>query len=185
MSNESTVRSALTMLRWLLLLAVGAVPAGKLAGQDFIPPATVEPSKIQIGLHGFSTRLGWDFKDGGGTIISLALDLGYLGFSQVRLRPSAEIGFSEEVDTYVVNAEVLYRFSPDTEEAVPYVGMGLALAGRDDCESEPSCPGVWLQFALGVELTFRDNMSWVFEYHVEDALRRHRLFFGLTSRRGG
>lgn len=65
------------------------------------------------------------------------------------------------------------------------VERGLALAGRDDCEFEPSCPGVWLQFALGVELTFRDNMSWVFEYHVEDALRRHRLFFGLTSRRGG
>ncbi len=182
------VRSALTVLRWLLLLVVGIVPAGKLTGQDFIPPATgeqaAERSKIQIGLYGFSTRLGWDFKDGGSTIIGLALDLGHVGFSQVRLRPSAEIGFGEEVDTYVVNAEVLYRFSPETEKAVPYVGMGLALAGRDDCEFEPSCPAVWLQIALGFELTFRDNMSWIFEYHVEDALRRHRLFLGLTSRRG-
>ena len=184
MSNESTVRSALTVLRCLLLLVVGVVPAGKLTGQDFPPPAMGEGSKIQIGLYGFSTRLGWDFKDGGATIISLALDVGHVGFSQVRLRPSAEIGFAEDVDTYVVNAEVLYRFSPDTEKAVPYVGMGLALAGRDDCEFEPSCPGVWLQFALGVELTFRDNMNWIFEYHVEDALRRHRLFLGLTSRRG-
>ncbi len=179
------VRSALTVLRWLLLLVVGVMPSAKLTGQDFIPPPTGEPSKIQVGLYGFSTRLGWDFKDGGGAIIGLALDLGHVGFSQVRLRPSAEIGFGEEVDTYVVNAEVLYRFSPDTEKAVPYVGMGLALAGRDDCEFEPSCPGVWLQFALGVELTFRDNMSWIFEYHVEDTLGRHRLFFGLTSRRGG
>jgi hypothetical protein len=166
-------------------MVVGAVPAGKLTGQDFIPPATGEPSKTQIGLYGFSTRLGWDFKDGGATIIGLALDLGHVGFSQVRLRPSAEIGFAEDVDTYVVNAEVLYRFSPDTEKAVPYVGMGLGLAGRDDCEfALQSCPEVWLQFALGFELTFRDNLSWIFEYHAEDALRRHRLFLGLTSRRG-
>ncbi len=189
MSNESMVRSALTVLRWLLLLVVGVVPAGELTGQDFTPPETgeqaAEGSKIQLGLYGFSTRLGWDFEDDGGAIVSLALDLGNLGSSQVRLRPSVEIGFAEDVDTYVANIEILYRFTPDTEKAVPYVGLGLALAGRDDCELEPSCPGVWLQFALGVELTFRNNMNWIFEYHAEDAWRRHRLFLGLTSRRGG
>ncbi len=182
------VRPALTVLRWLLLLVVGMVPAGKLTGQDFVPPTTggqeAESSKIQIGLYGFSTRLGWDFEDGGG-IVSLALDLGNLGSSQVRLRPSVEIGFTEDVDTYVANAEVLYRFTPDTERAVPYVGLGLALAGRDNCQFTPGCPEVWLQFALGFELTLRDNMSWILEYHAEDAVSRHRLFFGLTSRRGG
>ncbi len=183
------VRSALTVLRWLLLLVVGIVPAEKLTGQDFIPPATggqaAEGSKIQIGLYGVSTRLGWDFEDDGGAIVSLALDLGNLGSSQVRLRPSVEIGFAEDVDTYVINAEILYRFTPDTEKAVPYVGMGLGLAGRDNCGSTPSCPEVWLQFALGFEVTFRDNLNWVLESHGEDAVNRHRLFFGLTSRRGG
>ncbi len=189
MSNESMVRSALTVLRWLLLLVVGVVPAGELTGQDFTPPETgeqaAEGSRIQLGLYGFSTRLGWDFEDDGGAIVSLALDLGNLGSSQVRLRPSVEIGFAEDVDTYVANVEILYRFTPDTEKAVPYVGLGLALAGRDDCELEPSCPEVWLQFALGFEVTFRDNLSWMLEYHGEDAVNRHRLFLGLTTRRGG
>ena len=184
------VRSAVMVLRWLVLLVVGVVPARTLTAQDFIPPEASgqagEGSKIQIGVYGFSTLLGWDFEADGAGIVSFALDLGNLGSSQVRLRPSVEIGFAGDVDTYVVNAEVLYRFTLDTEKAVPYVGLGLALAGRDDCEfALQGCPEVWLQFALGFELMFRDNMNWIFEYHGEDALNRHRLFFGLTSRRGG
>ena len=189
MNNKSMVRATLSVLRWLLvLLVVGIVPSGKLTAQDFAPPETgqaTEGSKIQIGLYGFSTRLGWDFGSDGDGVVSFALDLGNLGSSQVRLRPSAEIGFAGGVDTYVVSAEVLYRFTPDTEKAVPYVGIGLGIAGRDNCEFTLGCPEPWLQFALGFELTFRDNMNWVFEYHGEDALSRHRLFFGLTSRRGG
>ncbi len=189
MSNESMVRSAVMVLRSLVLLGIGVVPARTLTAQDFIPPETsgqaAEGSKIQIGVYGFSTRLGWDFGDDAGGIVSLALDLGNLGSSQVRLRPSVEIGFTEEIDTYVVSAEVLYRFTVDTEKAVPYIGLGVGLAGRDDCEVVPSCPEAWLQFALGFELLFRDNMNWLFEYHAEDALNRHRLFFGLTTRRGG
>ncbi len=188
MSNESMVRPTLTPLRWLLLLVVVGAPLGKLTAQDFAPPETgqaAEGSKIKIGLYGFGARLGWDFEEDARGIVSLTLDLGNLGSPQVRLRPSVEIGFAEDDNTYVVNAEVLYRFSPDTEKAVPYVGLGLGVAGQDDCEFAPSCPGVWLQFVLGFELAFRDNMNWLLEYHAEDAVRRHRLFIGLTSRRGG
>ncbi len=187
MGNKSMVRATWSVLRCLLVLVVGLVPSGKATAQDFIPPGgAAEGSKTQLGLFGFSTRLGWDFEADGAGIVSLGVDLGNLGSSRLRMRPSVEIGFAGDIDIYVVNAELLYRFTPDTEKAVPYVGLGLALAGRDDCEfALQSCPEVWLQFALGFELTFRDNMNWIFEYHGEDALSRHRLFFGLTSRRGG
>lgn len=188
MTKKSSARSATKPLAWLLLFLAGVTPVGKLAAQDFTPPEvggqeSDEGSKIKIGFYGFGTRLGWDVEDGE-AIISITFDLGNLGSDQVRLRPSAEIGFGEDVDTYVVSAELIYRFTPDTERAIPYVGLGLAVAGRDNCSTGPSCPEAWLQFVLGFEMEFRSSMNWLLEYHAEDALNRHRLFFGLTTRRG-
>ncbi|MCH7775883.1 MAG: hypothetical protein IH878_04995 [Gemmatimonadetes bacterium] len=189
MTRKPSAHSATKPLAWLLLFLAGVTPVGKLAAQDFTPPEvggqeSDQGSKIKIGFYGFGTRLGWDLEDGD-AIISITFDLGNLGSDQVRLRPSAEIGFGEDVDTYVVSAELLYRFTPDTEKAIPYVGLGLAVAGRDNCSTGPSCPEAWLQFVLGFEVEFRSSMNWLLEYHAEDALNRHRLFFGLTTRRGG
>ena len=186
MTSKSSAHSATNPAAWLLLF-LAATPIGKLAAQDFTPPEVggqESDQGIKIGFYGFGTRLGWDLEDAG-AIISITLDLGNLGSDQVRLRPSAEIGFTEDVDTYVVSAELIYRFTPDTEKAIPYVGLGLALAGRDNCSTAASCPDVWLQFVLGFEVEFRSSMNWLLEYHAEDALNRHRLFFGLTTRRGG
>jgi hypothetical protein len=185
-TNPSMAQPARNVARYFLLVLLGVWPASSLAAQNFTPPETRQEqgSKFKIGLFGFSSRFGWDFEEDGGSIVSVALDLGNLGTEQLRLRPSAEIGFADDVDTYVVNTEILYRFTPDTERAVPYVGLGLALAGRDQCDTFPDCPGVWLQFALGFELSLRDNLSWLLEYHAEDAISRHRLFVGLASRRG-
>ncbi|MFB3110923.1 MAG: hypothetical protein ACE10G_02710 [Gemmatimonadales bacterium] len=187
MTSKSSAHSATNPAAWLLLF-LAATPIGKLAAQDFTPPEVggqESDQGIKIGFYGFGTRLGWDLEDGG-AIISITLDLGNLGSDQVRLRPSAEIGFTEDVDTYVVSAELIYRFTPDTEKAIPYVGLGLALAGRDNCSrTAASCPELWLQFVLGFEVEFRSSMNWLLEYHAEDALNRHRLFFGLTTRRGG
>ena len=189
MTNKSSAYSATKPVVRLLLFLAGVTPVGKLAAQDFTPPEvggqeSDQGSKIKIGFYGFGARFGWDLEDSEG-IISITFDLGDLGSDRVRLRPSAEIGFAEDDDTYVVSAEILYRFTPDTEKAVPYVGLGLALAGRDNCSTVPSCPESWLQFVLGFEVKFRSNMNWLLEYHAEDALKRHRLFFGLTTRRGG
>ncbi len=190
MTSKSSAHSATKPVVWLLLFLAGVTPVGKLAAQDFTPPdvggqESDEGSKIKLGFYGFGTRLGWDVDDGE-AIISITFDLGDLGAKQVRLRPSAEIGFAEDVNTYVVSAEIVYRFTPDTEKAIPYVGFGLALAGRDNCSAGPSsCPEAWLQFVLGFEVQFRSSMNWLLEYHAEDALNRHRLFFGLTTRRGG
>ncbi len=188
MTSKSSADSATKPVAWLLLFLAGVTPVGKLVAQDFTPPEVggqeSDRSKIKIGLYGFGTRLGWDLEDGEG-IISITFDLGDLGSDQVRLRPSAEISFAEDVNTYVVSAEILYRFTPDTEKAIPYVGFGLAVAGRDDCSTRPSCPEAWLQFVLGFEVGFRSSMNWLLEYHAENALTRNRLFFGLTTRRGG
>ena len=189
MTSKSSGHSATQPVAWLLLLLAGVTPVGKLAAQDFTPPEVGgqeadQGSKIKIGFYGFGIRLGWDVDDRE-SIISITFDLGDLGSDQVRLRPSAEIGFADDVNTYVLGAEILYRFTPDTEKAIPYVGLGLAVAGRDDCSTEPSCPEAWLQFVLGFEVGFRSSMNWLLEYHGEDALNRHRLFFGLTTRRGG
>ncbi len=189
MTNKSSAHSATKSGAWLLLCLACVSPVGQLAAQDFTPPEvggqeSDQGSKIKIGFYGFGTRLGWDLDDGAG-IISITVDLGDLGSDQVRLRPSAEIGFAEDNDTYVVSAEILYRFTPDTDKAIPYMGFGLALAGRDNCSTGPSCPEAWLQFVLGFEVGFRSSMNWLLEYHAEDALTRHRLFFGFTTRRGG
>ena len=187
MTRKSSAHSATKPLAWLLLFLAGVTPVGKLAAQDFTPPEVGGQESnqgIKIGFYGFGTRLGWDVEDGE-AIISITFDLGNLGSDQVRLRPSAEIGFAADVNTYAVSAELIYRFTPDTEKAIPYVGLGLAIAGRDNCSIGGSCPEVWLQFVMGFEVKFRSSMNWLLEYHAEDALSRHRLFFGLTTRRGG
>jgi hypothetical protein len=39
--------------------------------------------------------------------------------------------------------------------------------------------------ALGFELRLREGLAWLLECRPEDALRRHRIFIGLTTRRVG
>ncbi len=153
-------------------------------------PAPVEPAEgedavtgTRFGLLGFSARAGADFENDGQAVVSLAVELADLYTDRVRFRPSGELGVGSGANTFVGNAELIYRFTPDTEIAVPYVGFGIAVAGSEGCGSDPDCPGVWAQFALGFEVQLRETFSWLLEYRGEDALRRHRLFVGLTTRR--
>jgi len=168
---------------WLTIaFLIVAVPA---AAQDFAPPTedSGPPSSIHLGLFGFSSKLGVDFKGINQAIASMAVDVADIYSTQVRLRPSFEIGAGGGVATYVGNIELMYRFMPDTERAVPYVGFGLGLYGQTGCGPAPNCPKILPQFALGFELRFKNNMNWLIEYHGEDALRRHRFFIGLATRR--
>ena len=182
MMIHPTVRS--TTMAAALVAFAGFWPGAHLAAQDFTPPQRASrPPATQIGLFGFSTRVGWDFKDDAKGVFGVGLDLGHLGTQRLRLRPSVEIGFGDDVDTYVVNGELLYRFVDDSERAVPYLGLGLGVAGRDGCDSAAECPDLWLQFAVGFELKLRDNLNWLVEFHSLNALDRHRLFVGLASRR--
>ena len=173
----------------VLAAAVGLAPIG-VEAQEFIPQDAEEQvtsgnGGLNLGLYGFSMRMGLDIEGGGDAqpLLSLALDMGDVFTRRLRLRPSAEIGFGNAVDTYVVNAEVMFRLADDTEAAVPYIGGGFGVAGQDNCGLAPKCPEVWLQFALGFEIRIREFLNWLLEYHAEDGLQRHRLFIGLSTRR--
>ena len=165
-----------------MTLLTSAVP---LVAQDFTPPAEDEspPTSVRIGLFGFSSKLGVDFRGINQAIASIAIDVADVYSDRVRLRPSFEIGAGSGVASYVGNIEMMYRFLPDTEQAVPYIGFGLGIYGQTGCGPAPGCPKLMPQFALGFELKFQNNMNWLIEYHGEDALRRHRFFVGLATRR--
>jgi hypothetical protein len=117
-------------------------------------------------------------------VASVALDMGDLYTDRLRLRSSAELGFGWGDNTYVANMEVIHRLTSDRVIAVPYVGAGFALAGREGCDLADDCPSFWVQFVLGFEFKLRDQINWLLEYHAEDALKRHRIFIGLTTKRG-
>jgi hypothetical protein len=165
------------------LLALAA-PA-TLAGQQFQPPGTGGADRgTRIGLFGFGVKSGFDFRGNDQLIVGASLDLGNLFTSRLRLRPSAEIGVFNGRNTYVGSFEALFRFTDDNQLAQPYAGAGLSLAGQEDCGTITGCPGVWLNVVLGFELHYRSTFNWLLEYHGMDALRRHRFYVGLTTRRG-
>ncbi len=139
---------------------------------------------LRMGIFGFGSRIGVDFAGRNQVVLSTTLDVADVFTDRVRLRPSAEIGLGDTAATYVMNLELLYRFTADREVAVPYVAFGGAVFSQERCAAALDCPRVWAQFALGFELKFREHLNWLLEYHGEDGLRRHRFFIGLTTRRG-
>ena len=167
----------------IVACVIFVLAAPQLRGQEE-PVPSGSSSSTAIGLYGFSAMGGVDLEGDGQAIAAVAIDFGHLFTQRLRLRPSAEIGFLGDDNTYLLNLELLYRFTDDSQLAVPYVGTGLGLSGRDECGSDPGCPGLWLQFVLGFEMRIRQNVSWLLEYHPADAFRRHRLIIGLTTRRG-
>ncbi len=163
------------------LLSVLAVGAQSAAGQE---PESGGPTSA-LGLYGFGVRGGVDFEGDGQAVVSVAFDMGHLLTERLRLRPSGELGFLGGDNTYLAAFELVYRFLDDRETAVPYIGGGLGVWGREECAADDSCPGLWLQFALGFEIRIRDRIAWMVEYHPADAFRRQRLLIGFTTRRGG
>src|SRR5438132_1656276 len=138
----------------------------------------------RIGLFGFSVRSGPDLSHGRQLVLGAGLDGGDLFSSRVRVRPSVEIGVFNGPNTYVASLEALYRFATDDETAVPYAGGGFSIAGHDGCGTDAACPALWANVVVGFELRYRSTFNWLFEYHAMDAFRRHRFYFGLTTRRG-
>lgn len=174
----------MTRLKLVIVLFVLCPAAG--SAQQFQPPAGASTSSTgtRIGLFGFGVRGGFDVDNGGQLILGTTLDVGDLFTPRVRIRPSAEIGVFNGGNTYIGSLEALWRFTDDNQTAIPYVGAGLSLAGHQDCGTDPSCPAVWVNMVLGFELHFRSSFNWLLEYHGMDALRRHRFYIGLTTRRG-
>jgi hypothetical protein len=171
------------LILWVLVALL--CPATLAAQSDYSTGAgDGAEGPFQLGLYGFAARAGVDFEGQGQAVASVTLDLGDIYTDRLRLRPSAELGFGWGDNTYVANLETVYRFTGDTEVAVPYVGGGIALSGQEGCGSSDECPALWVQFVLGFELQLRNQMNWLLEYHAEDAFGRHRIFIGLTTRRG-
>lgn len=169
----------------VLALVAGAVLVGRgAAAQQFVPPKSAQRGGTRLGLFGFGVRAGIELRHAGQFVLGSTLDLGDLFSRRLRLRPSAEVGLFNGPNTYVGNFEALWRFTDDEDVATPYVGGGLGLAGHDGCGSDPKCPGLWLNTVFGLELRYRSTFNWLIEYHGMDAMRRHRLFIGLTTRRG-
>ena len=176
----SRAKGFLTVLAGLAGFAPGAF------AQQFTPPpqASAPATGTRIGLFGFGVRGGWDVTHGGQMVVGATLDAGDLFSPQVRLRPSAELGVFNGANTYVMSLEALWRFTDESQPAVPYVGAGLALASHDACGADASCPSLWVNLVLGFELHYRSSFNWLLEYHGMDAMRHQRLYIGLTTRRG-
>lgn len=164
----------------LLLVCLFAAP---LLCQDVSPGGSTDSAKFRLALLGFGTRAGIDFTGDDQLIFGSTLDLGDLYTDRLRMRASGELGLGGGADTYVIGAEVTYRFVADAMFTVPYVGGGIALYSQEDCASEADCPAFWPQFVVGFEVDLRAPIRWLVEYHAEDGFSRHRLLVGLTTKR--
>lgn len=158
--------------------------AMSLHAQEFRPPPTAaNAGGTRIALLGFGARSGIDFTGSDQLVVGLTLDLGQLFTNRLRLRPSGEIGVGSGASTYVGSLEALFRFTGDAAPAIPFAGAGLSVVGQERCDSTPGCPDLWFDVVIGFELPFRATFNWLLEYHGMDALRRHRFYVGLTTRR--
>ena len=171
-------------MRGVAIALLGLLAAGRAAAQEFVPPKNPSHSGTRIGLFGFGVRGGVDLRGDGQLVLGTTLDVGDLFSSRVRLRPSAEIGVFNGPNTYVGSFDALWRFTEDEEVATPYIGLGFSIASRTDCSADPQCPDLWINFTFGFELRYRSTFNWLLEYRAMDAFDRHRIFVGLTTRRG-
>ena len=171
-------------MRVMIMAAIGLLVARLGSAQEFVPPKSATHGGTRIGLFGFGVRGGVDLRGAGQFVLGTTLDVGNLFSNRIRLRPSAEIGVFNSPNSYVGSLDVLWRFAEDEEVATPYIGAGLAIAGRQGCAADPNCPGLWANLAFGFELHYRSIFNWLMEYRALDVLHRHRVYVGLTTRRG-
>jgi len=172
-------------MRFLTVICLGALTAGSLTAQQFSPPKSgASGGGTRIGLFGFGVRTGVDLKNNGQVVLGATLDMGNLFTTRVRLRPSVEVGVFNGENSYAGSFEALWRFTDDEQVATPYLGGGVSLAGHGNCGLDPQCPDVWANIVFGIELHYRSTFNWLLEYHGMDLLRRHRIYIGLTTRRG-
>ena len=173
----------MTRIGLLVLLAAGC-GASLARAQDFVPPKTGGNTGTRIGIFGFGVRGGLELKSEGQFVLGTTLDMGDLFTNRIRLRPSFDLGVFNGPSTYAGSLDALWRFTADEEVATPYVGLGFSVAGHQGCGDDPQCPDLWLNLTFGFELRYRSTFNWLLEYRALDALDRHRVFIGLTTRRG-
>jgi hypothetical protein len=167
-----------------MLLICAAFFTRVATGQEFGPPKNSSHTGTRFGLLGFGVRGGLDLAGDGQFLLGTTLDMGNLFTNRVRMRPSFDLGVFNGPNTYAGSFDLLWRFTEDEEVTTPYIGAGLSLAGHDGCGTDSQCPDVWLNLTFGFELHYRSTFNWLLEYRAVDAFDKHRLYVGLTTRRG-
>ena len=153
--------------------------------QAFTPPSVAHADAgTRLGLYGFGVRAGADLANSGQLVLGFAIDAGSIGVSALRVRPSVELGFANGLETYTGSLEGLYRLKPDGASLGPYVGGGPGVRGHARCQADSTCPALWLNVVMGLEIRFRPTFNWLVEYHGLDLFQHGRLELGLTTRRG-
>ncbi len=167
----------------VVILAPLSASAPSLWAQDSAVEETAN-RRVQFGLFSLGVRGGVDLEQSGQALAGASVDVGYVYTPRLRFRIVGELGFAPSPNSYVGSFEAVFRFTPDSAIAVPYIGTGLGVVGNEACGADPDCPAIWWQFALGFELRLSRSANWFLEYHPQDALRRHRLLAGITMRPG-
>jgi len=167
---------------WALVF-VTLMVVSSLGGQETVSDDSGRPW-TKFGIHTVGLRAGFDLERDGQALAGGSMDVGYLYSERLRFRLVGELGFAPSPNSYVGSFELAYRFTADSNVAIPYIGTGIALAGNELCGSIPGCPAVWWQFVLGFELRLNDRMNWLIEYHPQNALKRHRILVGIVMRGG-
>ena len=173
-------------MRSVWMVTIGLMVAASVGAQEFKPPRVSPPDSggTRVGLFGFGVRGGIDMSGRRQLVFGTTLDVGNLISNRARLRPSGEVGVFNGANTFVGSFEALFRLTDDDQLAIPYIGLGFGIAGHENCSADPNCPEFWANLVFGFELHYRSTYNWLLEYHGMDALQRHRLYVGLTTRRG-
>ncbi|HEX4600071.1 MAG TPA: hypothetical protein VH116_01660 [Gemmatimonadales bacterium] len=171
--------------RWTTAVLLSVIGATSLAAQEFHPPPVRRSDHgTRIGLMGFGVRSGIDLAGKSQLVLGVALDAGHVYTSRFRLRPSAEIGVFNGLNSYIGSFEGVYRLTGDEASATPYAGAGFSVAGHDRCGTDAACPDLWVNLLVGLEFHYRSTFNWLLEYHAMEGFRHNRFYIGLTTRRG-
>lgn len=167
--------------------ALVAASVGQASAQEFQPPGgggtpSGSGTGVQLGVLGFSTRLGLQVNHGAQGVIGSTVDIAQLWSAQVRLRPSFEVGFGKNGKSFHGALEVIYRFTPDDAPSIPYFGAGLGYYDSGIDTTAGRTRRVWPNLVMGFELPFRPTFNWLIEYHALDRLGRHRFLVGFATR---
>ena len=124
-------------------------------------PATA-PAFADVGFVGWGPRVGIsDDPDQG--IIGAHFDLGEFA-DNVRFRPSVEIGFGDDVTTFLANGLVAYYFDVDSA-VTPYAGGQAVFAyfDPDDADSETE---LGIDVVGGIEIGMKGDTRFLTELQI-------------------
>lgn len=145
----SSIRPVITLLALGLALAAGSAVPGRATAQEVSPP----PPK------GYGARVGYGTGPDQFVIGAQALLGERLGF--LRFAPSFDLGWGDDVTTYVFNGDLELHLGLPRTRSHFYLGAGVGVGAFDsDVETDS---GVGLNLSLGTRLATRGRAN----YNIE------------------